>query len=1083
MHKLKIVVLCMTMMLSADLFAQNVTVGTDDGAPVTLDTVIEAIESQTDWSFVYDKSQVDVSVPVTLKRRTASVRNMLDDIFATVGGGKYAYRMQGKNIVLVLNAHPTRPETAADGLHVSGTVTDALTGEPLPGAGVSLKGHPAVGTVTDMDGRYSLSGVPADATLLFSSLGFTDMEVAVGGKTKVDAALSENRETLKEVVVIGYGTMDKKELTSAVSHLSSKDFLSVSSSDPLMMIQGKVAGVSITNTGSGDPNNPASIQIRGVSSRDAGLSPLIIINGVPGELSNVNPNDIESFDILKDGAASAIYGTRGSNGVILVTTKSAPTDGSIHTSYSGTVSFDVPMQELDMLDAYGWRLNRVEGDRSGYDYGGETDWLKRVTRTGFAQSHTISLGGGVPKTNYRVTADYKDAKGIDLRSSRREYGMRASVNHTTKSGLLSFIANVAPRVAYIKASDWSTFTNAIEANPTTPVMDPDDPFHYFDFQGQTAANNPAEILETELADQEKKWIDWDATARLNLLPLLGNGKADNHTLTTQVTFSDRQYDSFDGTFSPSTSNRCIHAGRDGQAGRSYSKYRTHTLEWLGNWQAHFGDNNIKTMVGYSYTYEQNSGMAANNADFSNDGMTYNNLSFGEMASEEGKTNLSSHKSDSKLIAFFGRASYDWKGRYLLTASLRYEGSSKFGSNHKWGWFPAVSAGWRISDEPFMKNAGWISDLKLRGDFGVTGNQNFSSYLSLDTMYSFGAYSYNGEFFYVWGPQKNVNPDLHWEKGKNWNIGLDWALFKSRLYGSFNYYNRRQVDLLGEYTVPVPPYLFNTTYVNVGTMRNSGFEFDINWKAVDTKDFGYTVGIVGSTMKNEFVNFSNSEYVGQDYYDVCSTGSPYPNYTLQRIEKGRSVGSFFMYRYAGVDADGNWVVYNKDGDMILANTATVDDKQYVGNGLPKFTGSMTHSFRYKWFDLNIYLRTALGYDIFNIHEYMYGTRNFRGNVLKIAYGQNAAINKDANPVVCDYFLERGDYLKIDMVNLGFTLNTDWKYLSRIRLYVTGKNLCTFTKFTGIDPSAYNVNGLTPGAKGSGQYYPSSRQFILGVQLSF
>ena len=455
--------------------------------------------------------------------------------------------MQGKNIVLVLNTHPARPETAADGLPVSGVVTDASTGEPLPGAGVSLKGHPASGTVTDMDGRYSLSGVPADATLLFSSLGFTDMEIAVGGRTKVDASLSENRETLKEVVVIGYGTMDKKELTSAISHLSSKDFLSVSSSDPLMMIQGKVAGVSITNTGSGDPNNPASIQIRGVSSRDAGLSPLIIINGVPGELSNVNPNDIESFDILKDGAASAIYGTRGSNGVILVTTKSAPTDGSIHTSYTGTVSFDVPVQELDMLDAYGWRLNRVEGDRSGYDYGGETDWLKRVTKTGFTQSHTISLGGGIPKTNYRVTADYKDAKGIDLRSSRREYGMRASVNHTTKNGLLSFIANVAPRVAYIKASDWSTFTNAIEANPTTPVMDPDDPFHYFDFQGQTAANNPAEVLETELADQEKKWIDWDATARLNLLPLLGNGKADNHTLTTQVTFSDRQYDSFDGT--------------------------------------------------------------------------------------------------------------------------------------------------------------------------------------------------------------------------------------------------------------------------------------------------------------------------------------------------------------------------------------------------------------------------------------------------------------------------------------------------------------------------------------------------------
>ena len=444
--------------------------------------------------------------------------------------------------------------------------------------------------------------------------------------------------------------------------------------------------------------------------------------------------------------------------------------------------------------------------------------------------------------------------------------------------------------------------------------------------------------------------------------------------------------------------------------------------------------------------------------------------------------MGSYKNGYKLIAFFGRVSYDWKGRYMLTASLRHEGSTKFGEHYKWGNFPAVSAGWRISDEAFMAGTkSWLTDLKLRADFGVTGNQDFESYKSLDTMTGFGYYVYNGKSYQVWGPGKNPNPDLHWEKGKNWNVGLDWALFNGNLFGSFNYFNRTQQDLLGDYNVTVPPYLFTTTFVNVGTMRNTGFEFDVTWNAIKKKDFTYTLNVVGATMGNEFVKFSNSKFVGQDFYYMVDTQDPYPFHTLQRIEKGRRIGSFYMLKYAGITSDGKWIVYDKDGDKILADNATDNDRQFVGNGLPKFTGSMTHSFRYKNLDASLFFQTALGFDIFNIHDFYYGIKNFQGNVMDKAYSKNLAVTQ--NPIVSDYFLEPGDYLKLSSVSLGYTLDLKKKYLSSVRIYATATNLFTITKFSGVDPSTYQMNGLTPGATGSRTYYPSTRQFMLGLQVDF
>ena len=384
-----------------------------------------------------------------LRSKTAKYRLSLLTMLLLFLGGVSAYAQQTK---------------------ITGTVKDP-GGEPLMGVSVrNLK--TGVGAVTDLDGNYSIE-VPAKSTLSFSYIGFETENVAVDGRSVINVTLKEKNDVLNEVVVIGYGTMDKKELTSAISHVGEKDFLTISSLDPSMMIQGKVPGVSITNTGAGDPNNQASIQIRGVSSRSAGLGPLIVIDGVPGgNLTNINPNDIASFDILKDGAASAIYGTRGSNGVIVVTTKKGSKDGRVHTSYSGMYSWDTIIKELDMMSADEYRDVRLGWGDNGVDLGGNVDWLDAVSRTGTTMQHTLTLSGGSEKSNYRVSVDYRDAKGIDLRSARKEYGARASLMHTTKGGLFTLTANIAPRVIYRDQADWSVFKDAIEANPTTPLMDP-----------------------------------------------------------------------------------------------------------------------------------------------------------------------------------------------------------------------------------------------------------------------------------------------------------------------------------------------------------------------------------------------------------------------------------------------------------------------------------------------------------------------------------------------------------------------------------------------------------------------------------
>jgi len=969
---------------------------------------------------------------------------------------------------------------------ISGMVV-GIDNEPVIGANVQQKDLMTNGTVTDINGSFTLN-VPNNSTLVISFIGYITQEVATGTQTTLRIILREDLQSLEEVVVIGYGSVAKKELTSAVSHVSSKDFLNVPSSNPVMQIQGRVAGVSISNTGTADPNSDATIQVRGVASRSASNSPLIVIDGVPGgNLQNVNENDIESISVLKDGAASAIYGTRGSNGVIMVTTKRGSSDGSFRASYTGYISMDVAKKQLKVLSAEEFRKHPERGD----DFGANTNWFDELTQTGVMKKHTLQVSGGTMKNNYRASVDYYDGRGIDIRSDRKEIGARIAINHTSPNDLYRFTFNVSPRKVDYSNADRAMFWQALTLNPTMPVWDPKIQGQYYMATGWEA-ENPVEKLNLELNGGMRKWLDWDGTFRLNLLPLL-MPQLSNHSLNTQITIAQQLNDDERYWFRPSTSTLALKTGRKGEAEQDKRRNIQESLEWLINYNFESNGHNLKFMGGYSYQYFQYTRLFAQNSDFPSDGLTYNSLQSGTyMSSATGRLGMSSNKNDHKLIAFFGRVSYDYKGKYLATASLRYEGSSRFGTNSKWGYFPAVSVGWRLSDEGFLKTVDWINELKLRADYGVTGNRPDDSYLSLATYASGGTsalVNIDNRWITAWGPNRNVNPDLKWELGKNWNIGLDFTLFRI-FSGSFNYFNRTQQDLLGNYNVSVPPNITTSKFANVGTMNNQGVELELNIDVINRRDLSYNVMLVGSTTNNKFLRFSNDIYTGQKFYWMNTFPAPGSPGAVQRIQEGERVGTFFTYKYAGVDEIGNWMIYNKDNVPIPINQGKEVDMRPVGNGLPKFSASLNNTLRYKNIDATIFLRGNFGYQVYNVHEFYWGLQSAASNlnVMEIAYTKNAHLVKAMN-AHNSYFVQNADWFKLDIATIGYTFKAKSKWIEGFRFYVTGRNLLMITAYKGVDPDQFLVNGMEPGnlSADSGpakkSYYPSTRQFLVGLQVNF
>lgn len=974
-------------------------------------------------------------------------------------------------------------DVQAQNREVKGKVTDTL-GNPVTAASVKVK-DAQTGVSTNEKGEFSFTAPVAAKTLVVSSIGFQTQEVPItAGEINVVLLFETADMEAVTVISVGYGTLDKKEVTSAITHLSGKDLNLFGGNAVLNSMQGKVAGLSVVNTAAADPNAGPSIQLRGVSSRNAGLGPLYVINGVPGgNVDNLNQNDIESIDVLKGGAASAIYGTRGSNGVIIITTKKGTSTSEAF--YDGYTSFDFINNEIKVLSPTDFVKNK-----RGQNYGGNVNWMESVSRKyGFNQKHTLQFSGGNNRTNYIASFDYRKADGLDLRSNKQEYGARVNLSHTSANNLYNIVINIAPRFIKANNSSHNVFRQSLTLNPTIPIFDTLNPGRYlFINTGFPDTYNPVEELKTVLSGTEGKYIDWSGAFKLNL----------TKDLSSQVTLAQQSQDFFDFWFTPSYNTGAIN-GNNGRnsGGRNYNKSNQYVFEWTGNYKKTFGSHTLNALGGYSYNYFDNAGVNAGNQNFPSDVLTYNNIGTGQyniplpddpQPGDYTFRSVGTWKSDSKLIAFFGRVNYDLLKKYYLSASLRYEGSSKFGYENKWGYFPAASLGWRVSQEDFFPQVDWLNDLKFRADYGETGNQDFGNYLSLDTYGGFGYYNYNGAYYQVWGPSQNTNYNLRWEKAQNFNVGLDFEALNRKLTGSINYYIRTNKDLLGYYNVPVPPFVQTNTFANVGTMRNSGLELQLSAKVISTDKLNYTITFAGATNDNKFVSFSNNIYQGQNFQFMAympSPGSPGP---AQRLEEGRRIGSFFLYKSAGVDATGRLMVYDKDGNIIPGNTAKEDDKRFVGNGLPLYTASMGHTFTFNQFDVSLFFRGAFKYDIFNTTAFYIGTpvTQSGANVLQSAYngGKYAALtNPETYSTLSDYFLEKGDFVKIDNITVGYNFKSPIKQISSIRLYGVARNLYTFTKFTTGDPESVSVNGLAPGINTSLSYYPSTMQLMAGLQIRF
>ncbi|MBR0525288.1 MAG: TonB-dependent receptor [Prevotella sp.] len=949
----------------------------------------------------------------------------------------------------------------------NGVVVDN-NGDPIIGASIVVKDSHE-GAITNLDGRFSLVGVQG-RILVVSYVGFQTQEVRATSNMRI--VLQENTKALNEVVVVGYGTQRKEELTSSVMSVKSDKFIQGATTDAANLIRGKVAGLSVINT-DGNPLSTAQIMLRGVTTLKSSAAPLIIIDGVPGALNDVSPNDIEQIDVLKDGSAAAIYGTRGTNGVIIITTKRSKGEMRPTIDVNSYISTQQITRKLDMMSASQYRQKVQEGVPGAIDHNASTNWLDEILQTPLNQTYSVSLKGGSSQTNYIASVDYTSNEGIVKRSNVNVLYPRMNVTHRMWGDLLKLEAQLS---GYHRTYDIpynnDVYNSAILYNPTFSVKNDDGTWN------ENGSNpmrfNPVALLEETKGENKDTKIKMYGKATLSpiqglSLSLLGSKEIDNF---------------FAGYYETMQHKSTTMDGRNGYASRTTARTQNDLLEITAQYNNRFGLNNVNALLGYSWNQYNYQYASMSNWEFPSDDFTYNNMGQGAALSK-GRAGESSTQNMNKLVGWFGRINYNYANRYFLSASVRYEGSSKFGADHKWGTFPAVSAGWNLAGEDFMKPVEAVSTLKLRAGYGVTGTVPADPYMSLNRL-SMGGYGYyRGEWINQLKPSGNANPDLRWEKKKELNVGLDFGFLQDRITGSIDFYRRTTDDLIWDYSVPVPPYVSTVITANAGTIRNTGLEVNLTAIPVQTKDFEWTTNVNFSTNSNKLVSLSNDEFIAGSYTDLNQLVAPIQQ-PSHRIEEGKSIGNFYGYKSVGVDENGHWLIEGADGQSKPIAQQDATDKQVIGNGLPDFYLNFNNTLRYKQFDLNVTMRGAFGFQILNSPEMFYGSPVGlgNGNVMNSAfepkYGRALANDQELQYV--SYFVQNGDYWKIDNVTLGWSPDLSRiNWIQKLRLYASISNLATITGYKGIDPEV-SVSGLTPGIDNLYRY-PAARTYTLGISLTF
>jgi TonB-linked SusC/RagA family outer membrane protein len=967
-----------------------------------------------------------------------------------------------RHFILTILALMSVLSLSAQNRTIKGKVVDE-TGEPLPGTTVVAGRNYAV---TDIEGRFTLTAKTGDEVTV-SCMGYDDFVFTVTNDSDtVSVSMVPSAATmLDEAVSIGYGKTTKKELTGSVASLKSDDMDLGSFTNAGGMLQGKVAGLTVVNPDGGDPNASYQFLLRGTNTLAAGQGPLIIIDGVvDADLRNINFQEVESMDVLKDGSAAAIYGTRGTNGVIIITTKRAKS-GTTSVQYDGQVSVQAVQSRAVPMTAeeFEYTIKNYAPGKAGSLYGYDTDWFKEITRTPISHKHSVAVSGGTEAFSHRTVLNLEKNQGLQIGNEASKYLIKTNIRQTAIEGWLDVEYNLSYVKRQSTPANYGAFRQAFTRNPTEPVYDPSDTADggYFTLT-ESDYSNPVAMINERYANNETSNLLANVRATLNILPIEGL-KWDNF-----LSYNDEKY--FSQEYKTS-----FYPGSVGKKGVAYSSGNAYdNLQWESTLQYSrvFGGHSIQGVLGYTWQEQMSWSTDMENYGFDSDFYKANNMGAGT-ALKEGLADMYTNRSSSRYIAFFGRAIWNYKEKYLASVSLRRDGSSRFGKNHKWGWFPAASIGWRISEEPWMKDLQWLSELKLRAGFGVTGNQDFSNYKSLMLMSTSTSFYYNGEWINSYAPASNANPELRWERKSEFNVGMDFSFFEGRLGGNLDYYYRLTTDLLYEYNVPVPPYDYKTLFTNVGSISNTGIELTLYATPVKTRDFVWNTSLVAAHNGNKLIRFTNEEFQNQAS-EIGWIATPVGAY-VQRLIEGESLGSFYAPIWDSVGSDGSDVLKNE----FMGKVPTAKWSR-IGSAYPDVTLGWSNNLKYGAFTFSATLRASIGGKVFNSYRANYESLHQIGlrNILS-SWLDNTAYTGEIR--YSSKYIEDATYLKLDNVSLSYDLPFHNKYIHGGKVFIAGQNLLCISGYKGVDPEV-SLTGLTPGIE-STSYYPRTMTISLGATLNF
>lgn len=1058
---------------------------------VSIKEAFVEIQKQSAVKFVYGEDvNKYTSIRVNIREKNISVK---DAILQTLSGTNLRYTQKGDHVMIDENPVGANLQNAsvqqAKG-SITGTVLDDQ-GEPAIGATVVIPGT-TLGTVTDMNGKYTLNNIPVgDISIQINYISYepvriNNIVITENKTTSLDVVLKEAIQLLDEIVVVGYGTMRRKDVTSSITTIQSEGFNQGVYTDPAQLLQGKVAGLTVTQ--SSNPNGSPTITLRGASTlrEGAAMEPYYIIDGVPGvDLSLVAPDDIESIDVLRDATATAIYGSKAANGVIIITTKRGRQYANV--SYNGYMAFDKVAKNLELMSASDLRSYAAANNFTlPNDEGADTDWQKEVQRTGVSHNHHLAVSGGNDKSNYNVSLNYMDHQGAIRGTDKEHLSARALAqskglnDHLTLS--LGVNANQSTHAGVLMRGSGGSVTDAMNYySPTQPVKNADG--SWYESFGVTQYYNPLSLINEDIQKTVYKKMLMTGKAELNLLKGL-MWSANYSYMTDQSTYSEYH------------TTQSQYVRNNGQATRNTYFGNKSVFETYANYETTIANvHRTGAMIGYSWEEtNSNDGFGLTVKDFYNDDVKYYNLTYAN--SIDGIDGVESGaESTLRMISLYGRLNYAYNGKYSLQATLRRDGSSAFGKNNRWATFPSVSVAWRLSEEDFIKDINLFDDLKFRVGYGVSGNSlGFDAYTAIKTYGASGWFSYtdasgNTSNKHTLAATNNSNPDLKWERTGMFNIGLDFAFFNSRLNGTIEYYDKRTSDLIYYYPVSTNRYPYGTMTANVGDIGNKGIEFTLNAIPVKTKAFEWSTTINLAHNKNVVEKLSNEtfsvDYINIAYPGIAGNSGVY----VQRLMEGSPIGQFYTYEWAGYSEDGLSQFYVRDpetGERTGETTTSPkdSDRTRTGSAQPKLTYGWNNTLSYKHWALNMFFQGVLGNKVFNAMRAQHNAISLitsGKNVLKeVATNQKFTDVNAQTP--SDRYLEDGDYLRLATLSLSYNFGNFGDWVNNLTLYATCNNVFTLTRYKGSDPEV-SLGGLTPGIDWRDNYYPRTRTFMVGMKVNF